>query len=63
MSTPHTAPDWRKSTYSDSSGSDCVELAGLGAAVLVRDSKNPERGLLVVGKGALRQLAWESREL
>jgi hypothetical protein len=44
------APDlsrvtWRKSSYSNSSGGSCVEIALLGAAgehdVAVRDSKDP----------------------
>jgi Domain of unknown function (DUF397) len=31
---------WRKSTYSGGNGS-CVEIANLGMAVAVRDSKDP----------------------
>ena len=31
---------WRKSTHSNNGG-DCVEVAGTGSAVAVRDSKNP----------------------
>ena len=30
---------WKKSSYSDSSGGDCVEVAATHAAVHVRDSK------------------------
>jgi len=33
--------DWRKSTYSDASGGNCVELASDDAAVLVRDNHQP----------------------
>ncbi|MEV4254211.1 DUF397 domain-containing protein [Spirillospora sp. NPDC049652] len=33
---------WRKSTYSTPTGSDCVEVAALDMATLVRDSKDPE---------------------
>ena len=36
---------WRKSSYSGSSGGQCVEVAASGR-VLVRDSKNPDRGRL-----------------
>jgi hypothetical protein len=41
-----TAPDlsraaWRKSTYSGNGG-DCVEVADVGPAIAVRDSKDPE---------------------
>ncbi len=37
---------WRKSTYSGGNGS-CVETASLGAAVAVRDSKDPDGPKLV----------------
>lgn len=37
---------WRKSSYSNSQGGDCVEVAVTGAHVLVRDSKSPETGRL-----------------
>ena len=36
---------WRKSAYSGSRGGQCVEVAASGR-VLVRDSKNPDRGRL-----------------
>ncbi|WP_460307569.1 DUF397 domain-containing protein [Actinocorallia aurea] len=49
--------DWRKSSYSDSVGSNCVELAPLGVFVGVRDSKDPEGSVLVVGRGVLRELS------
>ncbi|TYB50005.1 DUF397 domain-containing protein [Actinomadura chibensis] len=34
-------PVWRKSSYSSSNGGACVELADLGKAVGIRDSKDP----------------------
>jgi hypothetical protein len=34
---------WRKSSYSANGGQDCVEVAGEGA-VLIRDTKDRERG-------------------
>lgn len=37
---------WRKSSYSDETGGQCVELACLSNGVGVRDSKNPEAGHL-----------------
>ena len=49
MSTPEPElAHWRKSTHSNSSGAECVELAGLPAAVAVRDSKDPEGPKLVL---------------
>ncbi|XRQ09077.1 DUF397 domain-containing protein [Actinomadura welshii] len=36
----------RKSSYSGSTGGDCVGVARLGARQMVRDSKNPEGGVL-----------------
>ena len=33
-------PAWRKSSYSGSSGGNCVEVAGTVGAVMVRDTKN-----------------------
>ncbi|MGK3109000.1 DUF397 domain-containing protein [Streptomyces sp. WAC05858] len=39
---------WRKSTYSDSNGGTCVEVAdGIPVVVPVRDSKNPSGPALV----------------
>jgi hypothetical protein len=44
---------WRKSSYSGNTGGDCVEVADLGApGVAVRDSKEPEAGILTVSPEA-----------
>ncbi|MGP4045075.1 DUF397 domain-containing protein [Streptomyces sp. 2A115] len=41
---------WRKSTYSDGNGGDCVEVAaGVPGVVPVRDSKLLNSPVLVVG--------------
>ncbi|WP_436778204.1 DUF397 domain-containing protein [Yinghuangia sp. YIM S09857] len=32
-------PRWRKSSYSNNEGGECVEVAPMPAAILVRDSK------------------------
>ena len=32
---------WRKSSYSNGSGGACVEVADVGPAIAVRDSKDP----------------------
>ncbi|MFH8519755.1 DUF397 domain-containing protein [Streptomyces gelaticus] len=46
---------WRKSSYSGTNGGDCLEVAdGLPCAVPVRDSKNPDGPVLVVGADAWR---------
>lgn len=37
---------WRKSSYSNQQGGDCVEVAETPAAVLVRDSRHRELGHL-----------------
>ncbi|MFF5110664.1 DUF397 domain-containing protein [Streptosporangium sp. NPDC000509] len=42
---------WRKSSLSGGNG-DCVEVADLGDAVAVRDSKDPEGPKLVFARNA-----------
>jgi hypothetical protein len=37
---------WRKSSYSANGGQSCVEVGGDGA-VLIRDTKDRERGLVL----------------
>ncbi|GAA2112643.1 hypothetical protein GCM10009802_10850 [Streptomyces synnematoformans] len=36
------AAEWRKSSYSESNGGDCVEVKRTPTAIPVRDSKDPE---------------------
>jgi hypothetical protein len=38
---------WRKSSRSGGNGGNCVEVATVGATVAVRDSKDPNKGVLV----------------
>ena len=45
--------DWRKSTYSDASGGQCVEVAS-GGVGLVRDTTDRDGGTLAFGA-----TAWE----
>ncbi|MEU6521556.1 DUF397 domain-containing protein [Streptomyces sp. NPDC046924] len=48
-----TAAVWRKSTYSDGGGGDCLELAdNIPGTVPVRDSKNPTGTILLLGTSA-----------
>ncbi|MEU8202335.1 DUF397 domain-containing protein [Streptosporangium sp. NPDC049046] len=44
-----TKATWRKSTFSGANG-DCVEVADLGDAVAVRDSKDPSGPKLVFAR-------------
>ncbi|MFE6637414.1 DUF397 domain-containing protein [Streptomyces tendae] len=43
---------WFKSSYSGSSGDNCVEVAVRTEAVLVRDSKDTDRQALAVSRAA-----------
>ncbi|MFD4877770.1 DUF397 domain-containing protein [Streptomyces sp. NPDC058420] len=43
---------WRKSSYSNTDGGDCVEVASNLPLVPVRDSKNPAHGTLLFGVDA-----------
>jgi len=49
---------WKKSSYSGNSG-NCVEVAQLGQAVAVRDSKDPEGVVLVVERSGWRRLLFD----
>ena len=50
-----TKARWRKSSYSGSTGGDCVEIAdGFPGAIPVRDSKNAGGAVLIVGPHAWR---------
>jgi hypothetical protein len=44
---------WRKSSYSGNSG-NCIEVADLGHAIGVRDSKDPNGPVLMFGTGSWR---------
>ncbi|WP_427921006.1 DUF397 domain-containing protein [Streptomyces sp. cg40] len=44
---------WRKSSYSNSDGGNCIEIApNIPTLVPVRDSKNPAHGTLLFGVDA-----------
>lgn len=48
-----TGLTWRKSSYSNGEGGNCVEVAdGVPGAVPVRDSKSPDAGALVISAPA-----------
>ena len=43
-----TGATWRKSTYSNGTGGDCVEIADMpGGGHALRDSKNPDGPKLI----------------
>lgn len=44
--------DWRKSTYSNANGGDCVETASGNGAVLVRDTTDRDGGTLSIAADA-----------
>jgi hypothetical protein len=48
---------WRKSSYSGPNGGACVEVADLGGAIGIRDSKAPRSPRLDIGRGDFRRLA------
>ena len=45
---------WRKSTYSNGTGGNCVEVADLSGGRAVRDSKHREGPVLVFTRDAWR---------
>ncbi|MFD3487558.1 DUF397 domain-containing protein [Streptomyces sp. NPDC058665] len=48
-----SSPEWRKSSYSNGDGGNCVEIADKGPGpVLVRDSKTPTGPVLVLNPTA-----------
>ncbi|WP_406515747.1 DUF397 domain-containing protein [Streptomyces sp. NBC_00873] len=51
MNLSPTAPQWRKSSYSNGAGGECVEVAELPSAVGVRDSKQPQGPWMAVAPG------------
>jgi hypothetical protein len=51
-----STPLWRKSSRSDTSGNECVEVAQLHAAIGIRDSKHPSSGHLTLEPGRFASL-------
>jgi Domain of unknown function (DUF397) len=47
---------WRKSTYSDGNGGDCVETAGGNGTILIRDTTDRSGVTLTVTADAWRDL-------
>ncbi|NVI87867.1 DUF397 domain-containing protein [Actinomadura sp. BRA 177] len=62
MSTPNlSSVRWRKSSRSDSEGGACVEVADLAAAVVLRDSKDPDGPTLAFRRAAFTTLTSDIR--
>jgi hypothetical protein len=55
--TDHALMTWRKSSYSGSNGSNCVEVGGAGRAVVVRDTTDRAGAALAFGVDAWRRFA------
>ncbi|MGH3246229.1 MAG: DUF397 domain-containing protein [Acidimicrobiales bacterium] len=53
--------DWRKSSYSDGNGGDCVETASGDGVILVRDTTNRDGLTLAVPVGAWERFATSLR--
>ncbi len=54
--------DWRKSTYSDSNGGQCVETARGNGVILVRDTTNRDAGTLDFTAAAWREFTVSLKE-
>lgn len=50
---------WRKSSFSDHQGGNCVEVGGLPSFVAVRDSKNPGGHRLVFDRAVFLRFTRE----
>ncbi|NDU72320.1 DUF397 domain-containing protein [Actinomadura sp. DSM 109109] len=48
---------WRKSSRSNESGDACIEVASLQHAVAIRDSKDAEGAMLIIGDADFRRLS------
>ncbi|MBT2389630.1 DUF397 domain-containing protein [Streptomyces sp. ISL-1] len=49
---PHPTTTWRRSSYSNGMGGECVEVAASAEDVAVRDSKIPHGPRLTLGSAA-----------
>jgi hypothetical protein len=53
---------WRKSSYSGTSGNNCVEVAESDSAVLVRDTTDRDGAVLAVDAAAWRVFAAQLKQ-
>ncbi|SFN98963.1 MULTISPECIES: DUF397 domain-containing protein [Actinomadura] len=54
--------NWRRSSYSDNLGGNCVELAPIAGGVGVRDSKDPDGPRLLLDPSAFRALLTDLKQ-
>jgi hypothetical protein len=54
--------DWRKSSYSNANGGDCIEVADKAGAIQVRDTKNRTGAMLRVDAEAWERFTAAIRE-
>ncbi|MFF1959398.1 DUF397 domain-containing protein [Streptomyces sp. NPDC058220] len=52
MNLPLSEPQWQKSSYSNGTGGECVEVADLRTTVGVRDSARPDAPHIDIAHGA-----------
>ena len=57
MDVDHDGATWRKSTYSNGSGGNCVEVGADGPVVTVRDTKDSTGAALTFDPDAWRRFA------
>ncbi|MFC5747069.1 DUF397 domain-containing protein [Actinomadura rugatobispora] len=57
MHGPETNAVWRKTSRSNESGDNCVELAGFLNVVSFRDSKDPDGPKMLVSRRDFRRFA------
>lgn len=57
MNVDYSGARWRKSRRSGGQGGQCVEVADLGAAVAIRDSKNPDGPKLIFSRRKMAAFA------
>jgi hypothetical protein len=62
MDVDHDGATWRKSTHSNGSGGNCVEVGAAGPAVMVRDTKDRTGAALTFDPDAWQRFAAKVRD-
>ncbi|MFC9969989.1 DUF397 domain-containing protein [Spirillospora sp. NPDC127200] len=55
--------EWRKARRSTDNGGNCVEVAAAPNIVVIRNSKHPVGGILLVGRAEFRRFAYALKNL